>query len=188
MYSPASAGTAKIVATNRSGSSCNETLKLNSSNVQSFCNETLKLHSTSPLWHAASTMFEHLTLTSGLPPRHSTAWLSFGSDTRRLKKVSKVHVDRCQQYNTCDRCLQARSYWCFARKKWSWRLIPEMVRIRRTVKMAINLLPQQHGGTHYEWLFGHSTPIQARATQHGLACSTPAMPDRLLIPAGSGKH
>ncbi|KAL3202805.1 hypothetical protein MRX96_001180 [Rhipicephalus microplus] len=222
MYSPASAGTAKIVVTNRSGnvlSSCNETLKLNSSNVQSFCNETLKLHCSSPLSHAASAMFEHLTLTSGLPPRRSTAWLSSapieGASRRSAKSMwtllaqmrasSTTHATNASMPGaTTANGVRSKKGADAMVHRWH----QETQRTRKaqhqnssrlmfgnlprsdttTVKMAINLLPQQHGGTHYEWLFGHSTPIQARATQHGLACSTPAMPDRLLIPAGSGKH
>ncbi|XP_037578148.1 plexin-B isoform X1 [Dermacentor silvarum] len=136
-------------------------------------------------------------------------------------KVSKVRVDRCQQYNTCDQCLQARNPycgWCSLEKRCTvqseclnasagadqrsssrWlsldtqqcidfqSIAPEKLprSATTTVEIAINQLPQLPRGAHYECVFGHSAPIQAKATQHGLACSTPAVPDRPPIPVGS---
>ncbi|KAG0427984.1 hypothetical protein HPB47_025004 [Ixodes persulcatus] len=167
-------------------------------------------------------------------------------------KVSRIRVDRCQQYNTCDECLQARNPycgWCSLEKKpvsllriagegaasvtgkGERLVVGRQERLRctvqseclnasaggdqrsssrwlsldtqqcidfqsiapeklprtamATVEIAINQLPQLPRGAHYECVFGRSAPIQARATQHGLACSTPAVHNRPPIPAGA---
>ncbi|KAM7309177.1 plexin-B [Ixodes scapularis] len=136
-------------------------------------------------------------------------------------KVSRIRVDRCQQYNTCDQCLQARNPycgWCSLEKRCTvqseclnasaggdqrsssrWlsldtqqcidfqSIAPEKLprTAMATVEIAINQLPQLPRGAHYECVFGRSAPIQARATQHGLACSTPAVHNRPSIPAGA---
>ncbi|XP_064473763.1 plexin-B-like [Ornithodoros turicata] len=52
------------------------------------------------------------------------------------------------------------------------------------VELVINQLPQLPYGAHYLCVYGSSQPIQARVTHTGLACMTPLVAARPLIPPG----
>ncbi|EEC14243.1 plexin B, putative [Ixodes scapularis] len=154
-----------------------------SGNVLSFCNETLKLNGSSAISKVASIVFGNLTLTAvaaASTPQHSVAFL--GTDTGRLKKVFLTNQGRAEEFEEvvidsgksilADMEVDTTGHYVYVASPYK-------------VEIAINQLPQLPRGAHYECVFGRSAPIQARATQHGLACSTPAVHNRPSIPAGA---
>lgn len=56
------------------------------------------------------------------------------------------------------------------------------------VELVINQLPQLPYGAHYMCVFGRSTPVQAKVTDHGLACLAPVLAERPPIPSGKGTY
>ncbi|XP_001352289.2 plexin-B isoform X1 [Drosophila pseudoobscura] len=130
-----------------------------------------------------------------------------------LQKITKLRIEHCSVYTNCSACLESRDPfcgWCSLEKRCTVRstcqrdtsasrwlslgsgqqcidfesIVPDKIPITELTQLhlIIRTLPEPFNAK-YRCVFGNSTPIDAEILENGLACATPPLDQRPIIPS-----